>query len=199
MKNTHKASTLKKINFKDILWKPYLHAFNPPCSSLKTRSFQSCWTQIWRPPVPAPKESIILFDGTSFKGWEVQKNKRAKTENPQWKLLKDEKAMEVVTPSGYITLQEKLLSHGHLHIEWATPAVVKGKGQGRGNSGVFIEGFPEVQVLDSYRNKTYPMASRGSIQKEQSLSQCLLLRANGNAMIFTSLAVRLLTAKKQGA
>ncbi|MDD7985259.1 DUF1080 domain-containing protein [Lentisphaera marina] len=119
-------------------------------------------------PVPAPKEAIILFDGTSFKGWEVHKSKRAKTENPQWKLLKDEKAMEVVTPSGYITLQEKLLSHGHLHIEWATPAVVKGKGQGRGNSGVFIEGFPEVQVLDSYRNKTYPDGQAGALYKKSS-------------------------------
>lgn len=112
--------------------------------------------------VPAPKKGIILFDATSFKGWEIRKNKRAKIENPQWKLLKDEKAMEVVSPSGFISLQKKVLTSGHLHMEWATPAVVKGRGQGRGNSGVFIEGFPEVQVLDSYRNKTYPDGQAGA-------------------------------------
>ena len=116
--------------------------------------------------VTAPEGSKILFDGTSFKGWEILKNKRAKTENPQWKLLKDEKAMEVVSPSGFMSLREKLLTQGHLHIEWATPSVVKGKGQGRGNSGVFIEGFPEVQVLDSYKNETYPDGQAGALYKK---------------------------------
>ena len=117
-------------------------------------------------PVAAPDGAKILFDGTSFKGWEFKKSKRAKTENPQWKLLKEEKAMEVVSPTGYISLREKLLTHGHLHIEWATPSVVKGKGQGRGNSGVFIEGFPEVQVLDSYQNETYPDGQAGALYKK---------------------------------
>jgi hypothetical protein len=42
-----------------------------------------------------------------------------------------------------------------LHIEWATPSEVKGEGQGRGNSGVYLQGRYEIQVLDSYTNKTY--------------------------------------------
>ena len=117
-------------------------------------------------PVPAPEGATIQFDGKSFKGWEIQKNKRAKIENPQWKLLKEEKAMEVVSPTGFISLQYKLLTHGHLHIEWATPSIIKGKGQGRGNSGVFIEGFPEVQVLDSYKNETYPDGQAGALYKK---------------------------------
>ena len=43
-----------------------------------------------------------------------------------------------------------------LHVEWATPAEVKGEGQGRGNSGVYFQGRYEIQVLDSYQNPTYP-------------------------------------------
>ena len=43
-----------------------------------------------------------------------------------------------------------------IHIEWASPAAVKGNGQGRGNSGVFPLGFGEIQVLDSFQNDTYP-------------------------------------------
>jgi len=42
-----------------------------------------------------------------------------------------------------------------LHIEWASPAKVKGEGQGRGNSGLYIQGRYEIQILDSYQNKTY--------------------------------------------
>ena len=53
-----------------------------------------------------------------------------------------------------------------LHIEWRTPAVVSGKGQGRGNSGVYLMGKYEVQVLDSYDNETYYNGQAGSIYKQ---------------------------------
>jgi hypothetical protein len=53
-----------------------------------------------------------------------------------------------------------------LHLEWATPSVVKGEGQGRGNSGVFLQGKYEVQVLDSYNNKTYFHGQAGSVYKQ---------------------------------
>ena len=140
-------------------------------------------------PVAAPEGAKILFDGISFKGWEFKKSKRAKTDNPQWKLLKEEKAMEVVSPTGFITLQEKLLTHGHLHIEWATPSVVKGKGQGRGNSGVFIEGFPEVQVLDSYQNETYPDGQAGALYKK-SIPLVSIIEPQSNSLcISVSLVV----------
>jgi hypothetical protein len=66
----------------------------------------------------------------------------------------------VVTPRGaheqrLVGTKASPITSGHLHIEWATPAAVKGHGQGRGNSGVFIEGIPELQVLDSFNNPTY--------------------------------------------
>jgi hypothetical protein len=50
-----------------------------------------------------------------------------------------------------------------LHVEWAAPAVVVGESQGRGNSGVFLMGLYEVQVLDCYGNKTYADGSTASI------------------------------------
>jgi hypothetical protein len=53
-----------------------------------------------------------------------------------------------------------------LHIEWRTPAEVKGEGQGRGNSGVFLMGRYELQVLDSYNNSTYVNGQAGSMYKQ---------------------------------
>jgi len=49
-----------------------------------------------------------------------------------------------------------------LHVEWAAPARVEGEGQGRGNSGVYLQGRYEIQVLDSYENKTYPDGQAGA-------------------------------------
>ena len=54
-----------------------------------------------------------------------------------------------------------------LHVEWASPAEVKGDGQGRGNSGVFLMGRYEVQILDSYENETYFDGQAGAIYKQQ--------------------------------
>ena len=53
-----------------------------------------------------------------------------------------------------------------LHIEWATPAEVKGTGQGRGNSGIFLQGRYEIQVLDSYDNQTYFHGQAGAVYKQ---------------------------------
>ncbi|HVF96407.1 MAG TPA: DUF1080 domain-containing protein, partial [Flavisolibacter sp.] len=53
-----------------------------------------------------------------------------------------------------------------LHIEWRSPAEVKGEGQGRGNSGIFLMGRYELQVLDSYNSKTYSNGQAGSIYKQ---------------------------------
>ncbi|MCH5599140.1 3-keto-disaccharide hydrolase [Niabella ginsengisoli] len=53
-----------------------------------------------------------------------------------------------------------------MHIEWRSPAEVKGDGQGRGNSGIFLMGAYELQVLDSYKNRTYSNGQAGSIYKQ---------------------------------
>ena len=106
-------------------------------------------------PVPAPAGAVILFDGSNADAWKQlpRKEDADQTDRFRWKI--ENGYIEVVPRTGFIVTKEKLLTSGHLHIEWATPAEVKGDGQGRGNSGVFIEGFPELQVLDSYNNKTY--------------------------------------------
>jgi len=62
--------------------------------------------------------------------------------------------IEIVPGSGDL-LTTRAFGDCQLHLEWATPASPKGEGQDRGNSGVFLMGRYEVQVLDSYRNRTY--------------------------------------------
>lgn len=106
-------------------------------------------------PVPPPPGAKNLFDGKDVSQWkQMPKAKQPDTnEAVQWKL--ENGYLEVVPKTGMICTREPVVTSGRLHIEWATPAEVKGNGQGRGNSGVFIEGFPELQVLDSFNNKTY--------------------------------------------
>jgi|TARA_B100001093_G_scaffold115294_1_gene107691 hypothetical protein len=105
--------------------------------------------------VQAPEGAIILFDGDDISLWKGTPRKGV--ENPEGKVrwLVENGYMQIVPRQGGIALKEPLLTNGHLHLEWATPEKVVGRGQGRGNSGVFIQGFPEVQILDSYNNPTY--------------------------------------------
>ena len=97
----------------------------------------------------APSDAIILFDGTeaAMANWSDNKG------NPS-KWVAGDGYMESVKGAGYIQSRDEFGSC-QLHVEFATPANVKGSGQGRGNSGVFLHGRYEVQVLDSFDNKTY--------------------------------------------
>ena len=106
----------------------------------------------------APATATVLFDGTekTMANWT---SKNGKKENP-WKLV--DGAMESVRGAGYASTKDQFGSC-KLHIEFATPANVKGSGQGRGNSGVFLMGQYEVQVLDSYENTTYPDGQCGAL------------------------------------
>lgn len=124
-------------------------------------------TEIWE-PIPAkvtpgegtaaPSDAIVLFDGSSFNGWET-----AKGEAPGWTL--EDGAMTVKGGTGGIQTKQGFGSC-QLHIEWRSPAEVKGDGQGRGNSGVFLMSTYEVQVLDSYESRTYSNGQAGSIYKQ---------------------------------
>ena len=103
-----------------------------------------------------PSDAIVLFDGSSFKEWESTKD----GSEVKWKLT--DGSMEVVRGTGNIQTKKKL-GYGQYHVEWRTPVKVKGSGQGRGNSGFFPLGGPEVQVLDSYDNLTYSHGQAGAI------------------------------------
>jgi len=107
------------------------------------------------PPSPAPADAVVLFDGKDLAPWEDMKG------NPAgWKIL--DGFMEVVAKTGSIRTK-KGFGDCQLHVEWATPAVVAGEDQGRGNSGVFLMDSYEVQILDSYNNRTYADGQAASI------------------------------------
>jgi hypothetical protein len=118
-------------------------------------------------PVPPPQGAVVLFDGKDVSRWKLEPKKKgqAADETVQWKI--ENGYLEVVPKTGMLCTRERTITSGHLHIEWATPSEVKGNGQGRGNSGVFIEGFPEVQVLDSFDNKTYFDGQAAALYKQR--------------------------------
>ena len=123
-------------------------------------------------PVSAPKGAVILFDGHDAGGWERIPSAKDTNQSTQFTWKVENGYMEVSTARGakeatLVGTKASPITSGHLHIEWATPAEVKGNGQGRGNSGVFIEGFPELQVLDSFNNKTYFDGQAGAFYKHR--------------------------------
>lgn len=93
----------------------------------------------------APSDAVVLFDGKDLSAWKSDDGT-----DPKWKV---EGGHMEVRGKSIMTRQE--FGAIQLHLEWATPAEVKGEGQGRGNSGVYFQGRYEIQVLDSYQNKTY--------------------------------------------
>jgi hypothetical protein len=98
-----------------------------------------------------PSDAIVLFDGRDLSQWRNAEN---------W-IVKDGAAIVGVGAGGITT--KRAFGDCQLHLEWATPLVVEGSGQGRGNSGVYLQEHYEIQVLDSYQNKTYPDGMAGAV------------------------------------
>ena len=124
-------------------------------------------TEVWEPEPPvvspgkggsAPSDAIVLFDGTSFDSW-------TNDDGGPVKWILENGHMSVVKETGQIVSKQGF-GDCQLHIEFRTPKEVKGKGQGRGNSGIFLQKRYEVQVLDSYQNRTYSNGQAGSIYKQ---------------------------------
>ena len=109
-------------------------------------------------PGDAPADAVVLFDGSDLSQWEA--NKPEKGVPTKWRLVNG--ALESVQGAGYIRTRQSF-GDCQLHVEWATPTVVKDDSQGRGNSGIFLMGLYEVQVLDCYNNFTYPDGQAGSV------------------------------------
>ena len=109
------------------------------------------------PAQPAPTDAIVLFDGKHTKAW------KGKNGAVEW-LLADG-ALTVAPGKGDIYTIDSF-DNFQLHIEWRAPIVVKGEGQGRGNSGVFLMGRYEIQILDNYENSTYSNGQAASVYKQ---------------------------------
>jgi hypothetical protein len=104
---------------------------------------------------PAPKDATILFDGKGLEAWETPGGRPA-----AW-AVKDG-FFEVVPETGSIQTKAKF-GDVQLHVEWAAPDPPTGVGQDRGNSGIFLMGQFEIQVLDSYKADTYADGQAGAI------------------------------------
>lgn len=125
-------------------------------------------TEVWE-PVPevvepgesaweAPSDATILFDGENLSNWEKVEGGEA-----EWDVEGDHFTVnpgtgDIRTREGFGSVQ--------MHIEWRAPEEIEGEGQGRGNSGIFLQSRYELQVLDSYENETYPNGMAGSIYKQ---------------------------------
>jgi len=109
-------------------------------------------------PGDAPGDAIVLFNGKDFSEWSgVRKPEVA------WSL--EDGAMVVKGGTGNIRTKRGF-GDCQIHIEFRTPARVEGSGQGRGNSGIFIMGRYELQVLDNYSNTTYVNGQAASMYKQ---------------------------------
>ncbi len=106
----------------------------------------------------APSDAIVLFDGKDLSAWKSSKGGEA-----DW--LVHDGVFTVDKTKGNIETKENFGSF-QLHIEWCVPDYITGEGQGRGNSGVFLQGMYEVQILDSYKNETYSNGQASSIYKQ---------------------------------
>ena len=108
---------------------------------------------------PAPSDATVLFDGKDLSKWS-----NATGGDARWKVA--DGYCEAVKGTGMIRTRDKFEDF-QLHLEFATPAVVTGSSQGRGNSGVMINGMYEVQILDSYDNPTYADGQAGALYGQQ--------------------------------
>ncbi len=133
-------------------------------------------TEVWEPVPPvvtpgatswaAPSDAIILFDGKNLDQWVS-----AQDRNTPAKWLVNDGVITVDKKAGNIETKQSFKNY-QLHLEWRVPENVTGSGQLRGNSGLFLastgpgDAGYELQILDSYNNKTYVNGMAGSIYKQ---------------------------------
>ncbi len=128
-------------------------------------------TEFWTPqpqivtPAPEnnitapPSDAIVLLGANGdLSKWQHDDGSAAK-----WDIAAG--VVTVKPRTGQIKTKENF-GDCQLHVEWSAPTVVKGESQGRGNSGIFLQGMYEVQVLDNYENETYSNGQAGSIYKQ---------------------------------
>lgn len=106
----------------------------------------------------APSDAIVLFDGKDLSAWESVNGGPAKWNVHNGVFTVDKKTGDIQTKQKFNNYQ--------LHIEWCVPEKISGTSQARGNSGVFMQGKYEIQILDCYNNETYVNGQTGSVYKQ---------------------------------
>jgi hypothetical protein len=129
-----------------------VHDMNRPQPQVITPGETSTQEQ----PGTPPSDAIVLFDGKDLSHWKKEQGDAP----PDWKVQGDH--MEIVPHSGSIVTRRQF-ADCQLHIEWLEPSASDKTGQARGNSGIFLMGLYEMQVLDNYHNPTYPDGAAGGI------------------------------------
>ena len=126
-------------------------------------------TEVWSPKAPvvtpgtgtkAPSDAIVLFDGSNLSEFVSAKDSSA----AMWTVNRDS-SMTVAPSKGDIRTRRSF-GDCQLHLEFRAPVVVKGEGQGRGNSGIFFQDRYELQVLDCYQNTTYSNGQTAAVYKQ---------------------------------
>jgi hypothetical protein len=126
-------------------------------------------TEVWSPEprvvtpgqgTKPPSDAIVLFKGLIFTEWVNAKDSSA----VKWYLNND--SSTTVLPGAGDIRTTRSFGDCQLHVEFKTPPTVKGEGQGRGNSGIFLQNRYEIQVLDNYGNRTYSNGQAGSVYKQ---------------------------------
>jgi hypothetical protein len=107
----------------------------------------------------APSDAIVLYNGKDFSAFHGRDGKKI-----GWKIDPDGALTDVKGAGDLITNQS--FGDCQLHVEFRTPATVKGAGQSRGNSGIYLMGLYEIQVLDSYKNPTYSNGQAAAVYKQ---------------------------------
>lgn len=123
-------------------------------------------TEVWEPEPAvvepraqggAPSDAIVLF-GSDLSAWRHEDGSAAR-----WRV--GDGWFEVAPGTGDIHTRGTF-GDVQLHVEWRAPTEIEGDGQGRGNSGIFLQQRYEVQVLDSYDNRTYSNGQAASVYKQ---------------------------------
>lgn len=127
-------------------------------------------TEFWTPQPPvvtpatqniagAPSDALVLLGADDdLNAWQHENGNPVK-----WQI---QDGVMTVTPRTGAIRTKSDFGDCQLHLEWSAPVKVEGTSQGRGNSGVFLQGLYEVQILDNYENETYANGQAGSIYKQ---------------------------------
>jgi hypothetical protein len=158
--STFKVASLASLAGALALGVPVSHGDAQPSSRWPIHAPDRPQPKVVRPPANAwtiapPADAVVLFDGTDLSRWQAEGGGAA-----GWKV--ENGYVEVVPGAGAMATRDGF-GDAQLHVEWMAPLPAVGDGQERGNSGVFLMGRYEVQVLDSYGNVTYPDGQAAAI------------------------------------